>query len=393
MSARALVTAAAPFLAALIVCCGLYQAGTQSPRQFSLGFGAERSKADSALMRSDFKSAIEESRIALWQRPLDQPTLSGLGIAYLLDNRGEKADQIFRVAGKMGWRDSLTQRYWVAQSLQGQAFPEAAQWLDAAARTSGMTDAVQSGFPALEASDQGRAALLQRIRLHPVWLDDWVKQSATLDDTELDERTSVLNAALRAGISPSSQSIASATRSLFQAQRYRAALEFWEAGMGTGSTVESGLWDDDFSRMPIDNSDASPFQWNIVNGSAAQATVEDYNNHKHLSVSSYFSSAALVAIQGATLPGGQVKLMWRSDSPGQSASLLYPRVRCADGPPLTPVDSGEDKDDQWITVNIPQQNCDAQWVGIWFDPSLSSSKEASISSLKFIGMADGGTQK
>jgi hypothetical protein len=380
---RVIATAGALILAAGSVASGLYQAnGQEPPDTVAIGHG-HKARAINALVRGDYASAIQDGRAAIWERPFDQSSISAVGTAYLATGHAQESGGYFRASAALGWRDYLTQRFWITQSLEAHSFAPGAQWLDAAMRTSRINNLVQAGLPVLESTDQGRAALVERIKQNPVWLDTWMEQAYTLDDVDLDDRLAVLDQIKRAGVVPSKTAIANAANALYYQQRYRASLDLWEAAATPGSIVDSGLWESDFSHQPDEDVPASPFQWNLIQEGAAQPTVENDNGHWHLSVTSDSHIAQRVARQTTILPAGPLKVTWQATAAGDGSPLLYPRIGCYNGPALKPVADGHDGTTHWIAIIVPQQGCPAQAVTIWFDPSFSGATTASLDFVQF----------
>ena len=131
--------------------------------------GAARAKAAMAFVKTGPASAIGHAKRAVLSDPLSAQAVSILGRAQFYAQQFPEARTTFLVAGQLGWRDAMTQIYWLDQALQDKDYKVAAQRLDALLRQS-PDDENRDRFLAIVAqTPEGRSALAERLKLSPGW--------------------------------------------------------------------------------------------------------------------------------------------------------------------------------------------------------------------------------
>jgi hypothetical protein len=378
MIGRVAATGIIAALAAACIVSGLGRLAFFDPNEAVSGYEAQARKA---LVHGQYGDAIAAARSAILQRPMDQSALATLGAGHFARNEFEQAYRAFLVSAKLGWRDPVTQRYWIDQSLGQNASAPAAQWIDAMMRVDGLPGNGQNALAVLEATSKGRDAVLARVSIQPPWFDDWGRYIAQLDDSAATNRIASIARARRAGMAISRDAIARAAANLFAQQRFQTALALWVTAETPGNLPRTGLWDNDFSlRDP--NTIPGPFDWTLSENGSTELTIDSDDGGTWLTASSDSTLAQGVANQATVLPPGPVRLSWKTKGREGVPSALYPRMRCLTRAQVTTTDDGSDGDMRWVDMNIPD-GCPAQTVTIWFDPDLSGARSAAIGSLKF----------
>jgi hypothetical protein len=365
-------------LIALSVFSGLGRQAIFDPAGAVSGYDEQ---AKQALAHGNYDDAIAKSRAAILQRPMDQSSISTFGAAHFARNGFDQAYRAFSVSALLGWRDPVTERYWIDQSLGQNAYMPAAQWIDAMMRVDGLPGYGQAALAALENTAQGRSAILTRLALRPSWLDAWTRYTPQLDDAAAMDRIASIDRARRAGITVSREAASLASSDLFAQQRFPAALALWTAAETAGDITRRGLWDGDFSKVN-EQSVSGPFDWRLLQGGSVELDIEDGDAGKRLTATSDAPIVERVAVEATILPHGPTRLSWKTDGNGATPSALYPRVRCVTGADIPAIDDGNDGNTRWSEVDIPE-GCPAQTITIWFDPSLSGTRSASIGDLRF----------
>jgi hypothetical protein len=153
----------------------------------SLGLAGERAIADA---RYDDALAIARSAVA--RSPIEPSSTALLGAAWLGKGDEDRAREAFTVAGKLGWRVPLTQAYWMRAALEAEDARIAALRLDALLRQQPALLAEDRLFAPIEATAEGRAALVSRLASRPPWLADYVNDHGAASREAMLRRAAVL---------------------------------------------------------------------------------------------------------------------------------------------------------------------------------------------------------
>jgi hypothetical protein len=153
----------------------------------SLGLAGERAIADA---RYDDALAIARSAVA--RSPIEPSSTALLGAAWLGKGDEDRAREAFTVAGKLGWRVPLTQAYWMRAALEAEDARIAALRLDALLRQQPALLAEDRLFAPIEATAEGRAALVSRLATRPPWLADYVNDHGAASREAMLRRAAVL---------------------------------------------------------------------------------------------------------------------------------------------------------------------------------------------------------
>lgn len=123
--------------------------------------GAARAKAAQFFIRSGPASAIGYARRAIVSDPVSAQAVSILARAELYSGHPLQARKAFQVSGQLGWRDAMTQIYWLDQALQDNNFRVAAERLDALLRQTPDDENRERFIAAVTATPEGRSALAE----------------------------------------------------------------------------------------------------------------------------------------------------------------------------------------------------------------------------------------
>lgn len=150
-----------------------------------------RRSAAIELSEARFASAAELARKATVRSPLEPASTGLLGAAWLGQGKTALADKAFRVSGQLGWRDSITQTYWMQAALLGGDLPVATQRLDAILRQQPVKAADPAILAPFEHSEQGRTALASRLAENPGWTSAYLNPAAPIGSEQLTQRAQV----------------------------------------------------------------------------------------------------------------------------------------------------------------------------------------------------------
>ena len=130
---------------------------------------ADRIAAQAALEAGDRSAALAAARQAVARDPADARPLGLLGEAALASGDRRLARRAFTVSASMGWREPLTQIYWLSAKLETGDFAAAGPHLDAFLRQA-------PGYPLrgvylapFDARPAGRAQLAELLARRPAW--------------------------------------------------------------------------------------------------------------------------------------------------------------------------------------------------------------------------------
>lgn len=124
--------------------------------------------------------------------PLDPGSSALLGAALFAQGHLARADDAFLVAGRLGWRDPITQLYWMQVALNRDATEIAAQRLDAVLRQVPAFPQADQLLNQFTNNEAGRRALAARLSSRPAWLTTFAKPNAGIDPKQLRDRAMVL---------------------------------------------------------------------------------------------------------------------------------------------------------------------------------------------------------
>lgn len=341
------------------------------------GPGLALSRATIALYNNDFVAASAFGADVVGMDPMFPAPFGIWGMAQLQSGNEQQASRIFRVASNLGWRDRLTQLYWLAASLAADDPTAAAQRLDAILRSDGKFTNVP-GLDVMENSPRGQAALADRAALNPPWINGYVASLATLTPGALGNRLNVLVMARRKHLAISRQVASPVINYFFTHGR--------EGEIRKLSTM-LGLSDDNMVTPARDfravdaPSTSNPFGWKIAREAGIETVVENVPNSSDtmLVVKSSGSYSQPVARHALLLPPGTHMLRWRT-TPSKGRPLLSVDVICSrtggsvdKGAPLQANGASE------MSFTIPPlDRCRGQWIVISTMASTETNREGGI---------------
>ena len=251
---------------------------------------------------------------AVVSAPMEPASASLLGSASLALGQSRQADNAFKVAAGMGWRDLPTQIYWVLSGIALSDEDMAAQHLDALMRSA--PDVAQSAavLTQIEAVPSGQRALARQLAVGPAWIDQYAAAARSLNPAQFAQRIALLRRAAIAGHTPSCQASSDAINALaYEQNRFAEARQLWDLACMQG---RAGLLaDPDFVSVPRDQS--LPFDWNLPGAGGVFARI----SNGALIASNDNPAPLVVAQQYLILPPGPVRLEWRASTEGNAGGL------------------------------------------------------------------------
>ena len=182
-----------------------------------------------ALSDNNALSTMMIGEKAVRDAPTDPQSAAVLGAGLLSSGDLRRADQAFRVAGQLGWRVPITQNYWMSKALAVSDYRSAALRLDALGRQQPALLAERQLLDPMERNPAGRAALIQRMALHPNWLANYVAIDGSSPAAALLQRSAVLEEAGQASVVLGCELIAPMVRQLVALKLPDEAARLWQA--------------------------------------------------------------------------------------------------------------------------------------------------------------------
>lgn len=152
---------------------------------------AARASAEAYLAAGNPEAALPQAALAVRHDPIDARSISLLGSAHFALDDADGAQAAFTVAGKLGWREPLTQIYWMSVALGQGDYRVAAQRLDAILRQAPALVQRNDLLAELEASPQGRSELARQIVDAPIWRIPYFGEGYLLDRAAVARRAAV----------------------------------------------------------------------------------------------------------------------------------------------------------------------------------------------------------
>lgn len=327
--------------------------------------GAARAKAALAFVRTGPASAIEYARRAVLSDPLSAQAVSILGRSQLYAEQLPAARKTFEVAGQLGWRDAMTQIYWLDQALVSSDYKIAAERLDALLRQSPEYEKRDRFLAVVASTPEGRSALANRLKLSPGWVR---KVVADVNDLPLDQVLQRVDIMRRTGKGvwdcPVSETI---VQKLINFNMLDEAQSVWRLNCTSSGSL---VYDGGFEHLDTLKATVA-FDWKLTNrGDAEIALTQSLSNTRSLSLEVIAPISLPVIRQLIVLKPGRYRLTWRTpDTEASQARALRVALSCkedlslvADG---TAVAGKPDMYTQDFTVD---SECPARQLIFWLAP-------------------------
>ena len=269
-------------------------------------------RGDAALAARDPATATALGERYVAAAPLDPAATALLGAGRLVGGDAAGADAAFRVAGQLGWRVPVTQRYWLARALQLGDWRVAAQRLDALLRQQPRLVSEAALIDPFEADPSGRAELLARLALRPGWLAYYGNDVEGLPSERLARRAAVLVDLAGAGVVTGCKVAGAPVARLAALGAVAEAQRLWRAQCGGGQGLVN---DPQFARASLTEA-ASPFDWAIGANADLDLSFSSDTGPRLLTVRGPARFTQAVASQLLVLAPGRYRLGWRGAADG-----------------------------------------------------------------------------
>lgn len=327
--------------------------------------GAARAKAALAFVRSGPASAIGYAGRSIMSDPISSEAVSLLGRANLFAQHPDEAQRAFLVSGQMGWRDTMTQIYWLDQALQGGDYRVASERLDALLRQSPDDENRNRFLAAVAASPEGRDALAQRLKLSPPWARTMITDVRDVPADQLLQRLDLMR---RTGKGvwdcPASKIF---TQSFIKLNMLDDAQAVWRLNC---EGAESLVYDGGFDHIDILKETAA-FDWKLSDrGDAKIGVTADTNGNRRLTLEVTGTVSLPIIRQLVVLKPGRYRLTWGTPDTGAiQARRLLVSITCnfdlsnaGEGSPVP------GRQNSWSRDFMISGECPAQQLVFWLPP-------------------------
>lgn len=285
--------------------------------------GAARAKAAIAFVRSGPASAIGYARRAIQSDPISAQAVSILGRAQLYSQHQPEAWRAFQISGQLGWRDAMTQIYWLDQALQDGNYRVAAERLDALLRQSPDDENRDRFVAAVAATPEGRAALANRLKLAPAWALLLMSDVRDLPADTLVQRVDLMRRTGR-GVwdCPATEMM---TQRLISVNLVEEAQSIW--AQNCGSTM-SLVYDGKFEHLDL-LKPATGFAWQVSSRGDVEVSLARNPSGNRLLLGVNGTTSQPVLTQLVVVKPGTYRIAWLSpDTPDNQARALQVALDC-----------------------------------------------------------------
>jgi hypothetical protein len=328
-------------------------------------------RGDAALVARDpaTAAALGESYVAA--APLDPAATALLGGARLVGGDAAGADAAFRVAGQLGWRVPVTQRYWLARALQLGDWRVAAQRLDALLRQQPTLVNEAALIDPFETERAGRAELLARLALRPDWLERYGTDAEGLSPERLARRATVLVDLAKAGVVTGCKVAGAPVGRLAALGAVAEAQRLWRAQCGGGQGLVN---DPRFARASLTEA-ASPFDWAMGSNADLDLSFSSDTGPRQLNVRGPARFTQPIASQLLVLAPGRYRLSWRAAADGG----IEAAIGCQRDAATPLAASHATATGRWQTQITVDGACAGHWLVFSLRPGVAAASLGAIS--------------
>lgn len=348
----------------------------------ALRVNAQLADLRSALGRNDNASAVEYGREAIRNVPLDPRRLGLYATALSRKGQGEQAYQVFLTAGKMGWRDPITQYFWMQTAMALNDGPIAALRLDGMLRTWPSFASNAELTAPFEANPQFGDALIARIKAQPEWVRDYVASTRLLEGQRLANRLGLLHRLADSGMKVGCAQIAQVVEPLARSGLINDAFNLWRDHCD--DKPAGAIMDGNFDAYSPDYEETVPFRWRVP--ASGDLNVEGQRQKaggKFLTMRNVSPMPMVAASQIAMVESGIYRITWMAkDEDGNTSNALTPQLWCSDASEILPTKSTALPGGRWQADLRIGQTCKAWTLQFTLQPTPRPIVFGSVSLIK-----------
>ena len=372
------LTIAMVWLGGQIVTQGVSDDYLTSDAELAVLWRGDSSDALAALARlrltgRDADGAARLARRALQFEPLNAQALTTLGFAMDRLGREPQADRAMALAGRLGWRDIVTQIWLFRRLLLAGDFDGALDHADALMRRQNVAPpALLAAMTAAARDPRITEPLARHLAQAPAWRTRFLDYlSAGAQPPATDVAYGLLARLADGPTPPNDEELAVYLRQLVGQQRFGEAASDWRQ-LTHGAGQAGYVYDGDFERPP----GQTPFDWTFDNGVGWTVDIADapaQGRGQALRFVYDGVSPPRPVRQLLVLPAGAYRLSGRALSQGAAVpknvgwGVVCATTREVLAGVTTPRGSGG-----WSTfsadLNVPAGRCPAQWLLLSAEP-------------------------
>lgn len=372
------LTIAMVWLGGQVVTQGVSDEYLTSDAELAVLWRGDSSDALAALARQrltgrDPGGAARLAGRALQFEALNAQALTTLGIALDRQGRQPQADRAMAVAGRLGWRDIVTQIWLFRRLLLAGDFEGALDHADALLRRQNVPPpALLAAMATLARDPRITEPLARHLALAPEWRTRFLDYlSYATQPPATDAAYALLTRLAEGPTPPTDEELATYLRQLVGQQRFAEAASDWRQ-LTRGAGQHGFVYDGDFERAP----GQTPFDWTFDNGvgwSVDVAEAPGQGRGQALRLEYDGVSPPKPVRQLLVLPPGAYRLAGRAyRQGGDAAKALGWGIVCATNrEPLAAVTTTPAAD-AWsafsVDLDVPAGRCPAQWLLLSAEP-------------------------
>lgn len=304
------------------------------------------------------------ARQAVASDPIDPKSPALLGASLLLQGRDGQAERAFRVAGQMGWREPLTQLYWMNVALaQGQP-NVAAMRLDAVLRVYPALPNRDALLAQFEQPGPLQSALVARLAGRPPWAVSYANDVEGVSDAALSARAEVVSSLPQPW---GCEAVARGVSGRYQRGLVIPAARIWHRHCPTSAI--GSVADSDFRHLSAAGHPV-PFEWNLF-GDGDVFAQPSGNGTGGMTVQVAGAMAKPVVWQAVVLAPGHYRLNWTvTAADGSAANAVKVALACqVDSREFLPAQLVDPRRGIFSAEASAERDCPAHFVTVWAQPA------------------------
>lgn len=334
-------------------------------------------RATELLIARRMQEAAAPARAALARSPIDAPALRTLGFVSEAEGRPAQALAYMSAAGRLGWRDTLTQLWLMQHAFNSGEDDVALQRADALLRQGRFRDQIIDFLQEAAADPKVNAALAVRLAERPDWRPLYFNTARRLPSERFDAQESLL---LRLAATPPPPRLDEARpflQRLAEAGDYGRAQRLWLRLGGDAPLHDGGFEASDQSIAGW----AGPFEWRAFQLPDVHLTIDEAPGEaggKALRIRSGGTAVGTMLSQTVLLAPGTYRLSFRIraagpvlssvDAPGEAGGYAWDLVCLGSRPgpepdPAAPswaAASGDAWTETSTYLSVPEGDCPVQ---------------------------------
>ena len=324
-----------------------------------------------ALLRASQPGQLLPLATALVRRDPLHPQAAGLlGLARLAQGDARGADAAFRNAARLGWRDPVTQVYWLQSALTAGDWPRAATRFTAIARQWPAAPAIDQLSAQFEADPRGQMLLARQVADGSNWVSAYARPQPGQSPQRIARRAAVLIAAAGLGQRLGCPTIAPMVVALAPDQPALAS-RLWAAQCPRAA--RPGLINDAGFEQAVAAAGQTPFDWQFPGNGAVQTDIApDQSGSPALQAATTAAALTPLAMQRIVLPGGRYLVSWAESgiAPGRP-SRLAASLSCRTERELADPQYGQGQAGRGAAALIFAGDCPAPTLQLWITPGTA----------------------